>query len=70
MMFIDITGIVAILCLFIGLPGVLCFFGYKTKKLKQQKKALELKLERERIRLQLLEEENRKYDRIIDRRGR
>ena len=54
----------------IGLPGVICFFAYKCKKLKQEKKALELKLEREKIRLQLLEEENRKYDRIIDRRQR
>ena len=52
--------------MFIGLPGVICFFAYKCKKLKQEKKALELKLEREKIRLQLLEEENRKYDRIID----
>jgi hypothetical protein len=55
---------------FIGLPGVICFFSYKSKKLKQEKKALELKLEREKIRLELLEEENRKYDRIIDRHRR
>ncbi|MDR1326560.1 MAG: hypothetical protein LBK00_11040 [Treponema sp.] len=67
---LDITEIVEVLCVFIGLPGVICFFGYKNKKLKQEKKALELKLERERIRLQLLEEENRKYDRIIDRHQR
>ncbi|MDR2537052.1 MAG: hypothetical protein LBC46_01985 [Treponema sp.] len=66
----NIVPIVGALCMFIGLPGVICFFGYKTKKLKQQEKVLKLKLEREKIRLQLLEEENRKYDRIIDRRGR
>jgi hypothetical protein len=69
-MMIDITEIVEALCVFVGLPGVICFFGYRGKKLKQEKKALELKLERERIRLQLLEEENRKYDRIIDRHRR
>jgi hypothetical protein len=67
---INITGIVSILCVFIGLPGVICFFSYKSKKLKQATKALELELEREKIRLELLEEENRKYDRIIDRHRR
>ncbi|MDR2418757.1 MAG: hypothetical protein LBD79_06855 [Treponema sp.] len=69
-MMIDITEIIEVLCVFIGLPGVICFFAYKGKKLKQEKKALELKLERERIRLELLEEQNRKYDRIIDRHRR
>jgi hypothetical protein len=65
-----IVRIVEALCVFIGLPGVICYFSYKSKKLKQEKKALELKLEREKIRLQLLEEENRKYDRVIDRHRR
>ena len=67
---IDITDIIALLCLFIGFPGIICFFMYKGKKLKQKKKSLKLKLEREKIRLQLLEEENRKYDQIIDRHQR
>ena len=62
----DITEIFEVLCVFIGLPGVICFFKYKNNKLKQEKKALELKLEREKIRLELLEEKNQKYDRIID----
>ena len=65
-----IIPIMGMLCVFIGLPGVICFFLYKCIKLKQEKKVLELKLEREKIRLQLLEEENRKYDQIIDRHQR
>ncbi|MDR1325679.1 MAG: hypothetical protein LBK00_06555 [Treponema sp.] len=52
------------------LAGCYMLLCDKGKKLKQQKKVLELKLERERIRLQLLEEENRKYDRIIDKHRR
>jgi hypothetical protein len=69
-MMIDITEIIEALCVFIGLPGVICFFAYKGKKLKQEQKALELKLKQEKIRLELLAEENRTYDRIIDRHRR
>jgi hypothetical protein len=69
-MMMNLVPIMGALCMFVGLPGVICFFLYKCKQLKEQNKALKLKLEREKIRLQLLEEENRKYNRIIDRHRR
>jgi hypothetical protein len=65
-----ITGSVAILSLFVGLPGIVFHFVYKSKKnktemIKQQKELLEVELEKAKIQLRLLEEENRKYDKII-----
>jgi hypothetical protein len=65
-----ITGSITIVSLFVGLPGIVLNFIYKTKKnktemIKQQKELLELEIEKEKIHLKLLEEENRKYDKII-----
>jgi hypothetical protein len=51
---VNITEIIEVLCLFIGLPSVLCFGAYKCKKIKQEKKALKLKREWEEVRLQIL----------------
>jgi hypothetical protein len=66
-----ITGSIAIVSLFVGLPGIALHFIYKSKKnktemIKQQKELLEMEIEKEKIQLRLLEEENRKYDKIIN----
>ncbi|MDR2632400.1 MAG: hypothetical protein LBC51_02085 [Treponema sp.] len=66
-----ITGSIAIVSLFVGLPGIVLHFIYKSKKnktemIKQQKELLEIQLEKEKIHLRLLEEENRTYDKIIN----
>jgi hypothetical protein len=66
-----ITGSVAILSLFVGLPGIVLHFIYKSKKnktemIRQQKELMEMEIEKEKIHLRLLEEENRKYDKIIN----
>jgi hypothetical protein len=66
-----ITGSIAILSVFVGLPGIVFHFIYKSKKnktemIKQQKELLEIEIEKEKIHLRLLEEENRKYDKIIE----
>jgi hypothetical protein len=65
-----ITGSIAILSLFVGLPGIVFHFIYKSKKnkiemIKLQKELLEREIEKEKIQLKVLEEENRKYDKII-----
>lgn len=64
---------VAIVSVFIALPGIIFGFIYKTKKDKQdllkmeyERKMLELEIEKENLHIKLLEEENKKYDRIID----
>jgi hypothetical protein len=66
-----ITGSITILSLFVGLPGIALYFIYKSEKnktemIKQQKELLEVEIEKEKIQLRLLEEENRKYDKIIE----
>jgi hypothetical protein len=65
--------IIAILCVFIGFPVILFGFIYKNRKNKtdllkteEQKNILELELEKERTHLKILEEENKKYDTIIN----
>jgi hypothetical protein len=65
-----ITGSIAIVSLFVGLPGIVFHFIYKSRKnktemIKQQKELLEVELEKEKLQLRLLEEENRKYDIMI-----
>jgi hypothetical protein len=55
----------------VGLPAIVLHFIYKSKKnktemIKQQKELLEIEIEKEKIQLKLLEEENRKYDKIIN----
>jgi Na+-translocating ferredoxin:NAD+ oxidoreductase RnfG subunit len=70
-----ITGSIAILSLFVGLPAIILSFVYKNtknkrekeiEKLKYQKEVLELEMEKENIHIKLLEEENKKLDKIIN----
>jgi hypothetical protein len=69
-----ITGSIAILSLFVGLPALLFTFIHKNtknkrekeiEKLKYQKEILELEIEKENRQIRLLEEENKKLDKII-----
>jgi hypothetical protein len=69
-----ITGSIAILSLFVGLPAILFTFVYKNiknkrekqiEKLKYQKEILELEIEKENKQIRLLEEENKNLDKII-----
>jgi hypothetical protein len=62
----DIAGIVAIISVFGVAPAIVFHFIYKSKKLKYQKELLELEIEKQKNELKLLEEENKKYDRIIN----
>jgi Na+-translocating ferredoxin:NAD+ oxidoreductase RnfG subunit len=66
-------AIVAILSLFVIAPGIVFLFVYKNqknkielKKLEQQKEILKLEIEKQNNHIKLLEEENKKYDRIIN----
>jgi hypothetical protein len=64
-------GVIAILSLFVGLPGIICTFLYYSKKNRLDVKKLEfqkeaLELENKKLQLQLLEEESKKYDRLIN----
>lgn len=66
-------GIIAILSIFVIMPGIVFTFAYKNKKnkielkkLEYQKEILQLELEKENAQLKLLEEENKKLDRIIN----
>jgi hypothetical protein len=70
-----ITGSIAILSLFIGLPAIMFTFIHKNAKnkrekeierLKYQKEILELEIEKENKQIKLLEEENKKLDKIIN----
>jgi hypothetical protein len=66
-----ITGSIAVVSLFVGLPGIVLHFIYKSRKnktemIKQQKELLEIEFEKEKLQLRLLEEENRKYDTMIN----
>jgi len=70
----DYAGIIAILSSLIGIPVIVFGFIYLNIKSKRavemmriKKEMLELEIERERINVRLLEAENIKYDRIIDR---
>jgi cell shape-determining protein MreC len=67
------VAILAILSIFVGLPGIVFLFIYKvkkskheTEKLKYQKEILEMEMQRDSIKIQLLEEENKKLDKIIN----
>jgi hypothetical protein len=69
-----LVPIIAIVSIFIGLPGIVFSFIYKhqknrleIKKLEYQKDILALELEKQRGQITLLEEENKKYDTIINR---
>jgi len=72
----DIAGIVAILSTLIGIPVIV--FGFvllnlrskrSIDKIRLQKEILELELQKDQIKLKMLEAENIKYDRLIDNRG-
>lgn len=69
------AGIVAIIALFIVLPKtIISHIGNNNKnkrdteleKMRYQKEILELELEKQRNEIRLLEEENKKLDRIIN----
>jgi predicted thioesterase len=69
-----ITGSIAIISLFVGLPITILSFINKFKenknkaeieKMKYQKEILELEIEKENITLKRLEAENKKYDEIL-----
>ena len=67
------TGIIAILSIFVGLPAIIFAFNYKVKKnkheiekLKYQKEILELEIQKDAVKIQLLEQENKNLDKIID----
>jgi hypothetical protein len=68
----EITGIVAIISTLVIAPAILFSFIYKItkdkhelKKMKYQKEILELEVEKQNNQIKLLEEENRKLDKII-----
>jgi hypothetical protein len=68
-----ITGIIISAIAILGIPSVVLFFIYKLvkdmkekDKIKQKKKILELEVEKQRNQIRLLEEENKKYDNIIN----
>lgn len=72
-----ITGSIAVASIFVGLPAVVLSFVYKNaknkrekeiEKLKYQKEILELEERKQSGQLKLLEEENKKLDRIINER--
>jgi len=72
----DYTTIVAFLCFFIGAPAVVFTFIYKVKRNRNELEALRVKrdmlaleVERERLHVEALAEENIKYDRLITDRG-
>jgi len=67
-----VTGIVAIISTLVIAPAILFSFIYKVtkdkhelKKLQYQKEILELEVEKQNNQIKLLEEENRKLDKII-----
>jgi hypothetical protein len=69
----DITGIVAIVSTMVVAPALVFLFIYKVaknkqeiKKLQYQKEILALEVEKQNNQLKLLEEENKKYDKIIN----
>jgi beta-lactam-binding protein with PASTA domain len=69
----DVTEIVAILATLVVLPGMIFLFVSTNKKrkaeiekMKYQKELLELEIEKEKAQIKRLEEENKKYDKIIN----
>jgi len=70
-----IIGSIAVLSLFVGLPAIVLPFIYKNtknkrekeiEKLKYQKEILELGAQKQNNQIKLLQEENKKLDRIIN----
>ncbi|MDR2482053.1 MAG: hypothetical protein LBD08_00295 [Treponema sp.] len=69
----DITGIIAIVSALVIAPAIILPFIYKLIKSKHdiikmqyQKEILELEADKQKDQIKLLEEENKKYDRIIN----
>ncbi len=69
----DIAGIIAILSSLLGIPLIVFGFIYLNIKGKRavemeriKKEMLELEIEREKLKVRMLEQENLKYDSIID----
>jgi hypothetical protein len=70
---LGINELLALVAFLIGLPGIISFLSYKNRKnkieldkIKYQKEILELEIEKEKIKLKSLEEENKKMDKIIN----
>ena len=65
----EAAGILAITALFIVLPAIVFSFIYTNKheieKLRYQKEILELELQKDTVKMQLLEQENKNLDKII-----
>jgi cell shape-determining protein MreC len=70
-----IAGIIAIVSIFVVLPKtIFTFIGKRNKykreaeleKIRYQKEILEMEIEKQKNEIKLLEEENRKFDNIID----
>jgi hypothetical protein len=66
-----VTGSVAVVSIFVGLPAIVLNFINKSErnkieKIKCQKELIAAETEKERVYLRLLEEENKKYDRLIN----
>ena len=73
--FEGLTGIIAIVALFIILPKTIASFISKNikhkrevelEKMKYQKEILELEIQKQNNQIKLLEEENKRYDKIIN----
>jgi hypothetical protein len=69
----DIVGLVSVISIFVVLPGIIFFTSYMKKKarielekIQYQKEILELEIQKNETSLKMLEEENRKYDRLIN----
>jgi hypothetical protein len=57
--------IVAVLSVFIGFPAILFSFISGIQKRKTEIRKLELEIEKQNNQITLLEEENKKYDKLI-----
>ena len=68
-----LIAIISVICVFVGLPGIVCSFIHRhqknkleIKKMEYNKEILELEITKQNNQIKLLEEENKKYDRIIN----
>jgi hypothetical protein len=68
----EVVPIVSVLSLFVIAPAIVFTFIYMSKKsklnveeMRYKRDMMALELEKDRLRLQLMEAENAKYDRII-----
>lgn len=73
----ELIPIVSVLSLFVVAPAIVFSFIYLSKKnklkveeMRYKRDILALEIEKDKTRLQLMEAENKKYDRIIDESGR